>query len=122
MASVEDVARSVLQAVSSDAGFLIATQWVSDRYLQLAARTQFRSLRTFGEVNVPAPITAGLATFTRDSNVVTGNSTARAAWSNAVNGRSIRGSVVWYEIEGVRPDGSLQLVSTFSESTVTLGT
>ena len=120
MATVEEVARGALAAIGSDTNFLIAAQFVVDRYRQIAARTQFRSLRQMGELYVPAPITAGTATFTRDSTQVTGDATAQAAWSTAQVGWYIRGGVAWYEVEGIQGK-TLVLRSKYAEDTSTAG-
>lgn len=123
-ALLEDVGRQVIAASDSSAGYLLANQWVINRLTEIATRTRLRSLRQIGEIYVPAPITAGTATFTRDSAVVTGDATATAAWSPDVVGRYIRGRVSWYEIIGyqvVSAVAQLTLKSKFGEDTLSGG-
>jgi hypothetical protein len=119
--TVEEVTRGVLAALNSSAGLLLSAKWVSDRYVRIAARVRLRHLREIGEIIVPAEIKAGTATFTRGSKVVTGDATARAAWTPDITGRSIRAKTTWYEIAGVTIDGEMRLKSSYSEDTVTAG-
>lgn len=120
MPTIGDVAKSVLASINTDAGYLLAAKWVADRYRRILARQRFRHQRRLGELILPAAISAGLVTTIRDSNVVTGNATAQAAWSPDLTGRFIRISTVWYEIAGLT-GSELRLKSKFSESVVTLG-
>ena len=125
MTTLEDVGRQVIAAADSTAGYLLANQWVINRLTEIATRSRLRSLRQVGEVYIPAPITAGTATFTRDSAVVTGDATATAAWSPDVVGRHIRGRVSWCEIIGyqvVSGTAQLTLKSKFGEDTLSAGT
>src|SRR5579885_1928570 len=118
MLTVDDVARSALNAVGSNAGLLQAIRWVSDRYRQLGNRGKLRALRRIDQLVIPAAITDGTATFTRGSNLVTGDDTASSAWitgtstanaddapplntpapQHSVVGRWIRYKRVWYKI------------------------
>ncbi len=118
MLTVDDVARSALNAVGSNAGLLQAIRWVSDRYRQLGNRGKLRALRRIDQLVIPAAITDGTATFTRGSNLVTGDATASSAWitgtstanaddapplntpapQHSVVGRWIRYKRVWYKI------------------------
>lgn len=114
---VDDVARASLSAVGSNAGLLQAIKWTSDRYRQLSNRGKLRALRRIDQLVIPAAITDGTATFTRGSDIVTGDSTAQAAWlsgtstvnpdndpplnvapTNSVIGRYIRYRRVWYKV------------------------
>jgi len=116
---VEEVARASLAAIDTDAGLLRCVRFVSERYRELTQRARFRHLRRAGEINLIAPVTTGLATTVRDSNLVTGNTTASPTWTTALIGRHFRGSVMWYEIVDVRPSATaavLVLASTYSES------
>lgn len=121
MATVDDVARQTIAAVATDANHLLASRWVVDRLRQVLGKTQFRSLRTVGELSVPAPVNAGTVTATRGSKVVTGNAAAQAVWSVLLAGWFIRVSTVWYEIEGFS-GGELKLRSPFAEDTATAHT
>ncbi len=114
MDTIEDVARSVLAALGSDANILNASVWAADRYQQLCSRARFRHLRQIGELPISGSITGGAITVTRGSNIVLGDVTAQAAWSNALEGRWLRVRITWYEI--VRWLGtSLQLAVPFAE-------
>lgn len=125
MPTLETIARQVVAAVDSDAGYLLAAQWIQGRYEQIATRVKLRHLRKVGLVTVPAPITTGLATFTRDSPYVTGDATATAAWGSLLkNGWWIRTRNVWYEIidyELLAGVGRLTLAAKFGEDSVTAG-
>ena len=116
---VEDLGRSVLAAIDTDAGLLRTIRWTSERYRELCNRAKFRHLRRIGEVNIPAPVTTGLATVTRDSNVVTGDVNASPTWDSTLIGRHFRAQVVWYEIVNVIPSATaaqLILRSKYSEA------
>lgn len=119
MSQLESVARQVIAAVDTDAGYLLAAQWVNVRFQQIATRVRLRSLRAVGLVTVPAPIIAGLATFTRDSLYVLGDATATVAWTSTLtDGYWIRGRNVWYAIthvEIIAGVGRLTLASAFGE-------
>lgn len=123
MATAGEVARAALAAVGSDANLLLATQWVSERYVQMVGRVKFRHLRRYGELVVPAMISAGTATATRDSAIVTGDATAAAAWATTdLKGRFFQGRTAWYEIaETTGAPAQLRLTSPFAEDTVTAG-
>lgn len=125
MTTVDDVARSTLAAVGSNAGLLQAIRWTSERYRQLSNRGKLRALRRIDQLVIPAAITDGTATFTRGSTVVTGDATAQAAWTtgtsttnsdneapnienppHSVVGRYIRYRRVWYKVVGLEPNGA----------------
>lgn len=100
-ATVESVARAALGDLAVDAtGLLNGKRWVNDRLAELAGRQRLRQLRRLGELTIPAPITTGTVTVTQGSTTVTGNAAAAAAWSIAVQGRSLRIQRVWYTIAG----------------------
>lgn len=120
MATVEQVAREVLAAIDTQAGHLLAVQWVSERYRRLCSRSRFRHLRRLGEVVLPAVVTTGTVTTTNGSRTVTGDATAQAAWSNALVDRMFRASVAWYRIASYEGT-TLTLASPFSETAVTAG-
>jgi hypothetical protein len=127
MATVDDAAREALAAVDTDAGFLRAVDWASDRYRELTNRSRYRALRKVGEIVVPAKITTGTITTTRGSNIVTGDATAQAEWvQHDLVRRHFRASPgrAWYEIEGMVVSGAtttLRLKSPFSENAVSGG-
>ena len=121
MATVEEAARGVVAALNG-VPFLLATKWVADRYKQVFAKTRARHLRRIEQLYVPARINDGTATFTRDSDVVTGDATARAVWTSNVVGRYVRASVVWYKIDAIVKSGgndALKIEKKFSEDTQT---
>ena len=106
MDSVQEVARSVLGAIATDAGHVLVARWVAERYTELVSKVRYRHLRQIGEVIVPATVTAGTVTVTQNSPVVVPDATALAAWTalpmTALVGRSIRvQEQEWYLIEQV---------------------
>jgi hypothetical protein len=118
-ASIDDVARSALASLDTDAGFLRAVGWASDRFHELATKLRLRSLRRIAQITLPATISDGTVTVNRGDFVVTGDATAQAAWSDDLIGRSIRVRTVWYDIAGVVRSGgttSLQLATEFTEN------
>lgn len=112
--TVEDIARQAVAALNSSADFVLASQWVDQRYQQLSNQFQFRHNRRVGEIVIPAPINTGTVTATRGSKVITGNAAAQAVWSNDIVGRFIRVARNWYEIEGFI-DSEVRLVSDYAE-------
>jgi hypothetical protein len=142
MATVDDVARAALSAVGANAGLLQAIRWVSDRYRQLANRGKLRALRRIDNVVIPAAITDGLATFTRGSDIVTGDATAQQAWvtgqstanaddqapllnapEHTVIGRFIRYRRVWYRVKNLEFVGGvprLRLSTPVAEDSTSL--
>lgn len=115
MPTVEDVARRALAAVGSEISYRLVSDWVNERYHELATRVKYmRHLRRNGMVFVPAPVTTGLVTVTQGSPVVTGDNDAVAAWSNDMRGRHIRVSIVWYQISEVSGN-TLLLSSRYAE-------
>jgi len=120
----ESVARQVVAALDSSAGYTLAFQWVIKRYEQVACRTRFSHLRQLALVTVAAPITTGTVSATRDSHTLTFDADATAEVTAAVIGRYIRLSVTWYEIGSYQLVGgfaTLTLVSPYTEDDVTDG-
>lgn len=121
MATVEEAARGVVAALDG-VSYLLAARWVADRYKQIFAKTRARHLRRVEQLYVPSTIDDGTATFTRDSDVVTGDATARAVWTAQIVGRYVRGSVVWYRVQALTVSGgnvALRLEKRFAEDTQT---
>jgi len=120
--TVDDVARAALSVVGSNAGLLLAIGWASERYRQLTSQVRMRHLRQIGEVVIPAPIDTGTASFTRGSNVVTGNAAAAAAWQARPDIKDgtwyIRLRRVWYRVADVTPTGTILLQSQVAEDDV----
>lgn len=122
MPTAGDVARAALGDLAvapPGPGHLNALRWVHERYTEVCA-LRLRHRRVLGEVIVPGAVVAGTVTCTRGSQVVTGDATAQAAWSDALTGRYFKSRVAWYVIESF--DGTtLTLASPFAEDTVTAG-
>lgn len=121
MPTVEEVARQARAAIDSDLDLVIIGQWVSDSFRQAASIVRLRGLRQLGTITTKAPVTAGLATATNGSNVVTGDATAQAAWDSTLVGMHFRSAVNWYEIQSVTSTPTLVLTSDYTEETVTAG-
>lgn len=123
MPTAGDVARAALVAVESAADLTLATQWVSERYAQLAARVRFRHLRRAAMFVIPGAISVGTASAVRGSNIVTGDATAQAAWAPELVGRWLRTRTTWYEIVEVvtAPTVSLRLAVEFADDSITGG-
>jgi hypothetical protein len=117
----EQVARQVVAAVDSNATYLLAFEWLKQRYEQLATRAKLRHLRHIGSVSVPASIDTGTVSITRGTRTVIADADATLVWSPALVGRHFRGRVTWYEIVGysvVGGFGTLQLDADFNEDDV----
>lgn len=136
--TVDDVARQLVGATDGNVGYLLAGQWVIQRLNEVATTHRLRCLRQVGQVYVPAAITTGLATFTRDSDQVTGDAQAKAAWDTAayagtadgvpgskgIVGRHIRCQTSWYEIldyKTVGGVGTITLKNRFTEDSSSAG-
>lgn len=124
MTTVIDVARDALASLNTGASVVLAAKWVANRYRQLASRTRLRSLREIGEVVIPAEIVAGVATITRGSKIVAGDSAAQSAWAattEQITRSYFRARVVWYEIESISGGQQITLKSEFAEDDITAG-
>lgn len=122
--TIESVARQLIASIDSDAGYLLASQWIIKRYGELAIKAKLRHLRQVGQVNTPESITTGTVTCTRGSNLVIGDATATAAWSNTLIGWHIRLRTNWYEIVGYSLSGGfgvLELLAAYEEDDVAAG-
>ncbi len=115
--TVGEVARSVLAALDTQAGHLLAAQWVADRYRRIASRVRFRHLRQVGELTIPAATTTGTVTVTQGSRTVTGDATAQAAWAALAPGtyHFCISVAPWYAVESIGT--SLLLQSAYVEAT-----
>ncbi len=116
--TTEQIARSALGALSSDASFLLACSWVSERYQNLVSRIRFKHLRKPGEFTAPAAITTGTVAVTQGTNIVVGTSTT---WTPTIVGRHFRGANSWYKIAAFISPTELRLESIYSEATLTAG-
>lgn len=123
MRRVDEIAQEALSAVSSDAGRGLVVSWVNARYLELITKVRFRHTRRVGELQMPAPVTTGTVTLVAGASVVTGDTTARAAWATltSVEGYHFRGAIVWYRVVGLTPDSDLMLASPFTETDLAAG-
>ena len=120
MTRVDEIAQEALSAVSSSASRVLASSWVNARYLELITKVRFKHTRRVGVLTMPAHITAGTATLAVGARIVTGDTTARAAWlaQPSTEGWHFRGGVVWHRVVGRTPDGDLILASEYTESAV----
>ena len=120
----EHVARQVVASLDSNATYLLAHQWVTRRYEQLAVRAKLKHLRQIASLSTPAAIDTGTVDLTRGTRTVTGDADATAVWGTFLIGRHIRLSVTWYEIVGfqlVGGFGVLTLADDFNEDTIAAG-
>ena len=115
MAKVSEVARAALAAISSDSSYLLASQWVNERYADVAAHHKLRHLREVIPLVTAAAITTSTVTTTNGSRIVTGTATAQATWSGAVVGRYFRAANAWYRIENFDTNSDLHLDKPYSE-------
>jgi len=102
------VARQAVAQLGLDSGYELATQFVGQRYQEVCARAKFRHLRQFGQLFLPAPITAGTITLTLDTPTITLNAAALAAcrtnkfyqWPEGFTGLFFRPQIgiTWYRI------------------------
>jgi hypothetical protein len=109
--TLEQVARGVRAEIDSDVNLEIVVQFVSRRIAELYSKSKFKSLRRLGELRLPAALgsidgtNGGTCTVTPGSNIVTGDSTAQAAWSRQLEGRFFRTFPLhtWYRIAKCDP-------------------
>ncbi|MFA5234437.1 MAG: hypothetical protein WC390_08575 [Sulfurimonas sp.] len=121
--TVEQVARKVVADIADETAFVLAADWVNERYREYIRRCKPRHLMQVGELNLPAYVTGGAATITRGSNTITGDATAQALWNHDLAGWYIRLRTVWYEIAYFNAfDSSIILKSNFGELDVSAGT
>jgi hypothetical protein len=113
--TTQDIARSALGAVGSDANFLLACGWVSERYANIVSRVRFKHLRRVGEFIAPGIYSTGTVSITSGTNTLTGSS---SVWTPALEGRHFRGANAWYRIAGVPSATDIRLESTFTETTL----
>lgn len=121
MATVDDVARAALGDLAVEhTALLLGVRWVNDRLAEFAGKLRLRQLRRLGELTIPAAITAGTVSVTQGSATVTGDATAAAAWSIALEGRFFKISRTWYRIATANAIGlTLTLEEPYSEDDAT---
>jgi hypothetical protein len=121
--TVEQVARKVIADIADETAFVLAADWVNERYQEYVRRCKPRHLMKVGELNLAAYITGGSITATRGSNIITGDATAQALWNSTLNGWYLRTRTAWYEIAYFNSsNSSLILKSDFGEDDVSSGT
>lgn len=113
--TVEQLSREIVGSLDMEDGYLIAQQWISRRYQELAGKLRLKHLQKSGEVMVPGRYNTGLVSLTRGSPVVTGSNTA---WPAGVVGRYFRRERNWYLIKSLESPTSLTLFSPYSENSV----
>lgn len=126
--TVQEITSEALLNVASDAGQNTAANFLNQRYRRLASKVRFRHLRKRVEIVLPGLVSEGEATFTQNSDLVTGDADALVAWqalgAAKLRGRFIRagsgGSQPWLEIAGLELDG-LRLTAAFPFTTLAEG-
>ncbi len=121
--TVEEVARRVLANIDSDANFLQACTWVSDRYRQLCSRARLRHLRRIGELSIDAPVSTGTLAVVQGSATMTAGIASPATLALIAEGDSLRGKYIrcataWHRINdfAIVPTGfELHLDSPYTE-------
>ena len=116
MATVEEVARQALASVNSAGSYLLACQWIADRYIELMSRTRFRARRKVAELVVPATYQEGTVSVTQGSDAVVGVGTT---FVDAMVGQFFRAGHIWHEIGDVTDATNLTLLNPFTDETVT---
>lgn len=114
---VEQLAREVTAALDTDAGYVLAAQWIDSRYRQLCSRARLRHLRKVGEVVIPAAITTGAVACVRGTTRVYGDADAVEAWLGAgdLEGWSVRLRSAWYEVSSLGSN-YLELAVAYAEA------
>lgn len=120
MPTVEQAIRSAYARADLEPNPEAGLVFFNERLEELYAKARFRAVRKVGHLVIPGTVSTGLATTTRGSAVVLGDTDAQAVWTTALVGRFIRLSINWYEIVEVA-GGSLRLATPFTESAVTAG-
>ncbi len=109
MVTIEEVARKARAELDSDINLQIVGQFVSQRISELFAKTKYKALRKLGELRLAGAIggqnSGGTVTITVGKNLVTGDGTAAALWSNKQAGQFFRVFPLktWYRIAQVTP-------------------
>ena len=89
------------------------------RYQELATGRHMLHLRSIFEVTVPALIKAGAVTLVVGSKNVTGDTTAKAAWTKDIVGRYLIVKSIFYEIVDLTPAKGIVLNTAYVETAVT---
>lgn len=114
MATVADVARSVVGDLSAEMSYLQAIKWVSERFQEFHAETRARVQKTlFGELAIDASVTGGLVTIANGSTALTGILTTFVA---GMVGQYFRVHNIWYEIAAFTSTTELTLATKYQEA------
>lgn len=116
--TVEELARTASAAVGSPDSFLLAAQWVAERYQQISNRTRFKSLRKVGEVIVPAAYQTGTVTIAQGDFIVVGTG---VSFTPGYTGWYFKSGKIWHEISAANDPGfgTLTLLNAFTDTSVT---
>lgn len=120
MTTVEQVALAALADLGESSTNLVnGVRWVNERISQVASR-KMKHRRRIGGLVIPAPLTAGTITATQNSDIITGNATALAAWLGVdFDGAFIQlaNSGTWYRVvQNLSSDG-LRIDQPFVDTT-----
>ena len=119
---VEQLARRVVADIADDTAFVLAVDWINERYQEYVRRCRPSHLIEVGELNLPAYVTGGSVSVTRGSPIVTGDTTAAALWTHDLIGWHFRTKTAWYRIKSIDQVAlTLTLESGFGEDSVTAG-
>jgi len=113
--TIEQVARLAKAELDSTIALEVVGQFVAQRITEIFGKSKFKALRKLGELSLKATIgsidgtSGGTVTVTPGTKVVTGDSTAAAAWSNEQEGWFFRiwPLHTWYRIAKVDPPNLL---------------
>lgn len=116
---VDALARRVLASINTDAGHILAAQWVSKRYEEVVAQHRFRHLRRVGSFVARARVNTSTVAVTKNSATVTGAAAAQTAWAGKdLIGRWFRASDAFYEITG-QTSSTITITPPYAETTAT---
>lgn len=118
MPTVEETARLALGSLNSAGSFLLACQWISDRYIELMSRTRFKARRKVAELVIPATYQTGTVTIVNGSPDVVGVDTV---FTIDMEGQFFRSGLVWHEIETFVDPTHLTLLNPFTDTDVADG-
>lgn len=121
MRTVRDLAAAVALQADLANGTLDAIRWLGEAYREWCVAIPPAHLRREAELSVAGTITAGTITVAQAGTAVTGNATALAAWSSAIEGRFFRGHTSWYRIARYLGASGFVLEAPFGESSLTAG-
>lgn len=119
MLTYEVLCNHALGLAQCDAPLPLVVQWASRRTHEFAGKHRLQSYKRGKELYLPAAVTAGTVTATRDSSIVLGNGAAQAAWALLgepfPQGWFVRVASAWYRVAG-KTATTLELESRFAEN------